>query len=503
MSYEDHSEDVASDFRDALSELTMNSRVEITTLTVIARENTEYAHGISEVLQEHIKKVAPQRKLPALYLLDSIVKNVGTPYTIYFGRGLYSTFMDAYASVDNGTRRKMDEMLKTWKEPVPGSVDPRPVFSLETTRPIENALLRARTSALQAQHEHMRSEQQLLGRNRPASVTPYRETSTPPNQGARPGLPSQGLYGQQQQQPQQPILQQQAYSFNPSSFPNAYQAPALPSKTSVEALTGDVERLIQATKTEFAEKLYDASVAGRLKALLDLQTILKSQSLEQDKLVLVRNQIDALAVNLPSHLKALYNPTPTPPAPVHSPFQPPPAGTPAPGLSAAVLAALAAARATVAAGATPPVQNAAFSPPQPPVQPASGVSIDSLLGKGALAALLAARQQQQPQALPQHVPVPTPQLPSQLLQGVAPAPNASNPLAFMEMLRKSGLLQQQQPAPGAAHHAPAPQTSAPALNVSNLASIMASIRSPAFAAARDPLREIQNEIKFTSSSLKQ
>lgn len=57
MSYEDHSEDVASDFRDALSELTMNSRVEITTLTVIARENTEYAHGISEVLQEHIKKV--------------------------------------------------------------------------------------------------------------------------------------------------------------------------------------------------------------------------------------------------------------------------------------------------------------------------------------------------------------------------------------------------------------------------------------------------------------
>lgn len=57
MSYEeDHSEDVASDFRDALEGLAMNSRVEITTLTVIARENTEYAHGISEVLQDHIKK---------------------------------------------------------------------------------------------------------------------------------------------------------------------------------------------------------------------------------------------------------------------------------------------------------------------------------------------------------------------------------------------------------------------------------------------------------------
>lgn len=65
MSYEeDHAEDVASDFRDALSELTMNSRVEITTLTVIARENTEYAHGISEVLQEHIKKVRPHPAAP-------------------------------------------------------------------------------------------------------------------------------------------------------------------------------------------------------------------------------------------------------------------------------------------------------------------------------------------------------------------------------------------------------------------------------------------------------
>lgn len=140
--------------------------------------------------------MAPPRKLPAIYLLDSIVKNVGTPYTIYFSRGLYSTFMDAYASVDNGTRRKMDEMLKTWKEPVPGSVDPRPVFSPETVRPIESALIKAKTSAFQAQQEHLRSEQQLLGRGRPHnSGMPYRETPTPP--GGRPGYPPQGPYPQQ------------------------------------------------------------------------------------------------------------------------------------------------------------------------------------------------------------------------------------------------------------------------------------------------------------------
>lgn len=119
-----------------------------------------------------------------MYVLDSIVKNVGTPYTLFFGRNLYKTFMEAYASVDMGTRRKMEEMLKTWKEPVPGSIDTRPVFPLDVVRPIENALIQARTSALQAQQEHMRSQQQLLGRGR--GPTPlYRDTPTPP--GVRTG----------------------------------------------------------------------------------------------------------------------------------------------------------------------------------------------------------------------------------------------------------------------------------------------------------------------------
>jgi pre-mRNA cleavage complex 2 protein Pcf11 len=127
--------------------------------------------------------------------MDSIVKNVGTPYTLFFGKRLYETFMGAYASVDQQTRKKMDEMLKTWKEPIPGSLDTRPVFTPDVTRPIENALMKARTSAMQAQHQHMRAEQQLLGRSRPASqmTAPYRHTPTPPN--VRPPSHSQPAGG--------------------------------------------------------------------------------------------------------------------------------------------------------------------------------------------------------------------------------------------------------------------------------------------------------------------
>lgn len=86
--------------------------------------------------------------------------------------------MQAYALVDNNVRRKLDEMLKTWKEPVPGSIESRPVFPAEITRPIENALIKARTSAAQA--EQARNQQ--MGRGRPLMTqSPYQQTPTPPN----------------------------------------------------------------------------------------------------------------------------------------------------------------------------------------------------------------------------------------------------------------------------------------------------------------------------------
>lgn len=110
-----------------------------------------------------------------------MVKNVGSPYTLFLGRNLYQTFMNAYTLVDSQTRKKLDEMLKTWKEPVPGSLDTRPVFPVEVTRSIENALIKARTAALQQQQ--VRSQQDILGRNRSAATpptAPWGNTPTPP-----------------------------------------------------------------------------------------------------------------------------------------------------------------------------------------------------------------------------------------------------------------------------------------------------------------------------------
>jgi pre-mRNA cleavage complex 2 protein Pcf11 len=160
-----------------------------------------FLHTAFPIYCLHFVQTAPMKKLPAFYVLDSVVKNVGTPYTLFFGRNLYSTFMEAYVLVDNNIRRKMEEMLKTWKEPVPGSMDTRPVFPIEITRPIENALIKARTSALQANQEYARNQQQMLNRGRPGmAAVPYRDTPTPPNALRQPQYPTTGYpsdYAQQ------------------------------------------------------------------------------------------------------------------------------------------------------------------------------------------------------------------------------------------------------------------------------------------------------------------
>jgi pre-mRNA cleavage complex 2 protein Pcf11 len=51
------SAEVAADFRDALQDLRVNSRPEISNLTVIAKENTEHAQAISRELLDHINQV--------------------------------------------------------------------------------------------------------------------------------------------------------------------------------------------------------------------------------------------------------------------------------------------------------------------------------------------------------------------------------------------------------------------------------------------------------------
>lgn len=57
MASENAAAEVAEDFKLALEDMTSISRIEIMNLCQIARENTEHAYEISEVLVTHINRV--------------------------------------------------------------------------------------------------------------------------------------------------------------------------------------------------------------------------------------------------------------------------------------------------------------------------------------------------------------------------------------------------------------------------------------------------------------
>jgi len=68
--------------------------------------------------------IQAQVKLPMLYLIDSISKNVGAPYTTDLLRPIIPRlYVKTYREVDGVTKSKMEEMISLWKTSGPGRTD--------------------------------------------------------------------------------------------------------------------------------------------------------------------------------------------------------------------------------------------------------------------------------------------------------------------------------------------------------------------------------------------
>jgi pre-mRNA cleavage complex 2 protein Pcf11 len=175
---------------------------------------------------------------------------------------------------------------------------------------------------------------------------------------------------------------------------------------SIDALNDDIQRLITASKAQLAQSPHDPSIQTRLKALMDLQTILQTQNLPPDQLVLVKNQIADLAVTIRAPSAQTSTPTPVP-------------------------------------------QPVAVAPP--PIAAPPKVTLDSILGSGSLAALMARNsatpQVSTPQPPPASVAIrsPPPQR-AEPQKSLTPAP--PDPLALMNMLRQAGMLPAATPVSG-------------------------------------------------------
>ncbi|XP_036334339.1 uncharacterized protein LOC118744970 isoform X1 [Rhagoletis pomonella] len=110
---------VAEEYLSSLSDLTCNSKPLINMLTMLAEENIACAPIIVKVVEQHIAKVPPDIKLPLLYLIDSIVKNVKSTYIHLFSQCIVNIFCDVFEKVNEKVRERMYALRLTWNEVFP------------------------------------------------------------------------------------------------------------------------------------------------------------------------------------------------------------------------------------------------------------------------------------------------------------------------------------------------------------------------------------------------
>jgi hypothetical protein len=116
-----------------LAELTFNSKPIINDLTRLAEQNRAYAERVAECVHRRIScEGVGERRMPFLYLTDSILKNVGGVYFAAFYPNMVEDIATTYALVPPDVKERIIHLLRTWVD--------RTLFSASTMQKLQARL---------------------------------------------------------------------------------------------------------------------------------------------------------------------------------------------------------------------------------------------------------------------------------------------------------------------------------------------------------------------------
>ena len=112
-----------------------------------------------------------------MYLMDSICKNIGSPYTELWAPRVATLFLESYRVVDQPTKRRMEELLATWRAAGPGG---GPLFGEGPQWTIERSLFGSQGSTPKASSSQP-TQSQLLANIERLLALKTQERSRNPN----------------------------------------------------------------------------------------------------------------------------------------------------------------------------------------------------------------------------------------------------------------------------------------------------------------------------------
>ncbi|KAJ1925488.1 mRNA 3' end processing factor, partial [Tieghemiomyces parasiticus] len=158
----------------ALAPLTINSRPLIKDLTLLAEKNIHAAPAVVHAICSRLKSGHRKECLPALYLIDSICKNVGRDYLRYFSESIPGAFVIAYRRINPNDQHQFRRVLEIWKSS-PGG----PIFHPRAIATIDKELGLGKGSAAPTQHRAPPAQRPEHGHNH-AHYGPQHQPPLPP-----------------------------------------------------------------------------------------------------------------------------------------------------------------------------------------------------------------------------------------------------------------------------------------------------------------------------------